>query len=49
MNCVPESLLEGEIPDFDVFLSERRKLMAQRMRVWFEASDSPSPKGFTLQ
>jgi len=36
-NCVPLSLLDGEIPDYDDFLAERRKLMAQRIKTWFEA------------
>lgn len=37
MNCLPESLLNGEIPTYDDFLEERRKLMAQKIKVWFEA------------
>ena len=36
-NCVPLSLLNGEIPDYDDFLAARRKLMALRIRAWFEA------------
>ena len=36
-NCVPWSLLDGEIPDYDDFLAARRKLMALRIRAWFEA------------
>ena len=36
-NCVPVSLLDGEIPDYDDFLAARRKLMALRIRAWFEA------------
>ncbi len=35
-NCVPESMLDGEIPTYDDFLAERRRLMAQRIRTWFE-------------
>lgn len=35
-NCVPESMLNGEIPTYDDFLAERRRLMAQRIRTWFE-------------
>jgi len=37
MNCVPESLLDGEVPAYEDFLEARRKLMAQKIRVWFEA------------
>jgi hypothetical protein len=36
MNCLPESLLEGTIPAYDDFLEERRKLMALRIKTWFE-------------
>ena len=35
-HCLPESLLDGEIPDFDDFLEERRKLMALKIKTWFE-------------
>lgn len=37
MSCLPEALLDGEIPAYDDFLEERRKLMAQKIKVWFEA------------
>ena len=37
MHCLPESLLDGEIPAYDDFLEERRKLMAQKIKTWFEA------------
>ena len=37
VHCLPESLLDGEIPAYDDFLEERRKLMAQRIKTWFEA------------
>jgi len=36
-NCVPESMLDGDIPDFEDFLEERRKLMALKIQTWFEA------------
>jgi hypothetical protein len=36
-NCVPEALLDGDIPDYDDFLEERRRLMALKIRTWFEA------------
>ena len=37
VHCLPESLLDGEIPAYEDFLEERRKLMAQRIKTWFEA------------
>ena len=37
MSCLPELLLDGEIPEFDDFLEERRKLMALKIKNWFEA------------
>lgn len=36
-NCIPESMLDGTIPDYDDFLKQRRKLMAAKIRTWFEA------------
>ncbi len=36
-NCLPPSLLDGEIPAYDDFLAERRRLMAFRIKEWFEA------------
>ena len=35
-NCLPECLLKGEVPAYDDFLSERRRLMALRIKEWFE-------------
>ncbi|MFQ6163424.1 DUF262 domain-containing protein [Sinorhizobium meliloti] len=35
MSCLPECLLDGEIPAFDEFLELRRKLMAQKIRTYF--------------
>ncbi len=37
MSCIPESMLDGEIPDYESFLDNRRKLMAQKIKTWFEA------------
>ena len=37
MNCLSASLLENKILDYDEFLEERRRLMAQKIRTWFEA------------
>ena len=36
-NCVPERLLDGEVPDYDDFLEERRRLMALKIQAWFDA------------
>ena len=35
-NCLPETLLEGTIPAYDDFLEERRRLMALKIKQWFE-------------
>lgn len=35
-HCLPLSLLTDNVPDYDTFLAERRKLMAQKIRKWFE-------------
>jgi hypothetical protein len=35
-NCLPASLLDGDVPDYDDFLAERRRLMALRIKEWFE-------------
>ncbi len=35
-NCLPLSLLDGEVPAYDDFLAERRRLMALRIKRWFE-------------
>lgn len=36
MSCLPEALLEGQVPVYDDFLKERRKLMAQKIKTYFE-------------
>jgi hypothetical protein len=36
MSCLPESLLDGDIPSYDEFLEVRRTLMAQKIKSWFE-------------
>ena len=36
MHCLPESLLDGEVPSYDDFLQERRRLMALKIKQWFE-------------
>jgi hypothetical protein len=35
-SCLPETLLEGEIFAYDEFLEHRRKLMALKIKAWFE-------------
>jgi len=35
-NCIPASMLDGEIKAFEAFLEERRKLMALKIKAWFE-------------
>ncbi len=37
MHCLPGSLIDGGNPDYDEFLEERRRLMALKIKVWFEA------------
>jgi len=37
MNCLPQALLSGEMLPFNEFLEERRRLMAQKIKGWFEA------------
>jgi hypothetical protein len=36
-NCIPESMLNGEIPTYNDFLDKRRRLMALKIKSWFEA------------
>ncbi len=35
-NCIPVSLLDGSVPAYEVFLVERRKLMALKLKEWFQ-------------
>lgn len=35
-SCLPESMLDGAIPDYDDFLEVRRKSMALKIKTWFE-------------
>ncbi len=37
MSCLPESIIDGVIPDYYDFLEEHRKLMAMRIKTWFKA------------
>lgn len=36
MSCLPDAILDGEIPEYDDFLEQRRRLMAQKIKAWFE-------------
>jgi len=36
-HCIPETMLDGNIPTYEEFLQERRKLMALKIKTWFEA------------
>ena len=36
MRCLPESMIDGVIPAYDDFLEQRRKLMALKIKSWFE-------------
>lgn len=36
MSCIPESMLDGEVLGYDDFLEQRRYLMAQKIKTWFE-------------
>jgi hypothetical protein len=35
-HSLPETLLDGEIPDYDAFLEERRRTMSLKIKQWFE-------------
>lgn len=35
-NCVPTEMLEVDVPDYEAFLADRRKLMALKIRSWFD-------------
>lgn len=37
MNCVPQELLDGKDLSYDDFLDERRSLMAQKIKTWFNS------------
>ena len=36
-NCVPAYMLDNAVPNYDDFLDERRRLMALKVKQWFEA------------
>ncbi len=35
-SCIPESMLSESVPDYDTFLEQRRKLMAAKIKVYFQ-------------
>jgi hypothetical protein len=35
-NCLPVTLLDGTIPDYDTFLDQRRRLMAAKIKIYFQ-------------
>jgi hypothetical protein len=35
-HCIPHGMLDGKIPTYEDFLEERRKLMALKIKKWFE-------------
>lgn len=37
MNCIPEAMLDGEVKSYEAFLEERRRLMALKIKTWFES------------
>ena len=34
-NCIPEGVLDGNVPPYDLFLEQRRQLMAAKIKDWF--------------
>ncbi|MCR4298955.1 MAG: DUF262 domain-containing protein [Gallionella sp.] len=36
-NCIPQSMMSANVPDYDSFLEERRKLMASKLKTYFQA------------
>lgn len=37
MNCIPEYMLHGEVPDFETFLKDRQALMAKKIKRYYES------------
>jgi hypothetical protein len=36
MSCIPDAMLQGEILTYEDFLERRRRLMALKIKTWFE-------------
>ena len=34
-NCIPESIFDGTVDNYDLFLKERRKLMAEKIKEYY--------------
>ncbi|MFA6043763.1 MAG: DUF262 domain-containing protein [Phycisphaerales bacterium] len=37
MHCLPESLLDGDVPEYEEFLAQRRVLMARKIQKWYSS------------
>jgi len=37
MNCIPETIFEMKLDDYEEFLKQRRVLMAEKMRLYYLA------------
>lgn len=37
IHCLPTAMIDGDIPEYDDFLDQRRKLMALKIMTWFKA------------
>ena len=37
MNCIPVAMIDGEIKGYEAFLEDRRRLMALKIKAWFES------------
>jgi hypothetical protein len=37
MNCIPESMLNEKQPTYEEFLQERHRLMAQKLKSYYES------------
>lgn len=35
MNCIPREIFDMDVNDYDIFLEKRRKLMAQKVKIYF--------------
>ena len=38
MNCIPDGMENMAMDDYPAFLTERRKLMARKIKTYFESS-----------
>ena len=36
-NCIPEMILEADLSDYETFLAERRKLMAEKIKRYYQS------------